>query len=540
VNRSPYIAAVAVMLAIVTGVGVYLGLGARPNLGLDLQGGISAIYTPVLAEGEEEPEDFEEIIDQAIEVIRARVDSLGVAEPDISRSGTDIVVQLPGVDDIERVEQLIGTTAQLTFRPVYDTIPPGDPRYDADPDDEVFDETREIIAASELTYLGDLERGDEIELFHVNPDCTLEPGAEPDVDLEEHLPNNEMGILCAGEGDEGAPDLDTGEVRPIKYVVGTAALTGDRIDDAFASFGQTGAIETVLELDSEGGAAFAAITAELACERDRGFPGGGRFAITLDNLVESAPTMGQGVNCGTGIRDGTATITPGQGDRDEQEQQAQDLALILRTGALPITLEQGNFELVSPTLGAESLRSGLIAGLIGLALVGVWLIWFYRSLGVLAMIELGVFGMLVIGMITLLGNVGFALTLAGVAGLIVAIGITADSSIIFFERIRDEVNLGKTVRTAVRKAYTSAFRTNLAGNTVTLAAAAILYALAVGPVRGFALMLGLATLLDLLILVAFTRPVVFLMSTTKLLTRRTVRAAERPAEQPARTAGARV
>ncbi len=529
-NKTPLLASMSAILVLVLAAGIYLGMGARPNLGLDLQGGISAIYTPVLAPGEEEPDDFEEIVDEAIEVIRARVDSLGVAEPDISRSGTDIVVQLPGIDDPQRVEELIGTTAQLEFRPVIETIQPGDPRYDADPGDEVFDDTRALIEASEITYLGDRERGDPIELFDVNPDCDAAFDEQPS------LPTGEFGILCA------APEIDeaTGDQidqDPIKYVVGVAQVTGENIDDAFASFGQQ-RVETGLELDDEGATLFAGLTAELACERDQRLPGDGRFAIVLDNFVESAPTMSSGVLCGTGIRDGTASITPGAGGVDEQERQAQDLALILRTGALPITLEQGNFELVSATLGADSLRSGLIAGLIGLFFVGVWLIWFYRSLGVLAMIELVVFGALVVGMITLLGNVGFALTLAGVAGLIVSIGITADSSIIFFERIRDEVNLGKTVRTAVRKAYTSAFRTNLAGNTVTLAAAAILYFLAVGPVRGFALMLGMATLLDLLILVAFTRPVVFLMSNTKLLTRRTVRASERPERRSTSTAGA--
>jgi preprotein translocase subunit SecD len=156
-------------------------------------------------------------------------------------------------------------------------------------------------------------------------------------------------------------------------------------------------------------------------------------------------------------------------------------------------------------------------------------VFFYRWLGAVALSALAVFGVLLAGIIAgLSALVGFALTLAGAAGIIVAIGITADSSILFFERIREEVNLGKTSRTAVRKAFTSAFRTNLTGNTVTLTAATILYFLAVGPVRGFALMLGIATLLDLLILAFFTRPVVELMGGTKLLSRRNLRAVEAP------------
>ncbi|MEX0705247.1 MAG: SecD/SecF family protein translocase subunit, partial [Nitriliruptoraceae bacterium] len=322
----------------------------------------------------------------------------------------------------------------------------------------------------------------------------------------------------------GVFDPVTERMVPLKYEVGPAGLTGERIEDAFPVLADAQGYAVSLQFDSEGGEAFAALSADLACQRDVGLPG--LLAIVLDGVVESAPNMSSSVACGIGIRDGAAQITVGAGSLAEQEEQARDLALVLRTGALPITLEPSTFEQVSATLGADSLRAGLLAGLIGLVLVGAWLVWFYRELGVVALASLGMFAVLVVSLITLLGQIGFALTLAGVAGLIVSVGITADSSIIFFERIRDEVNLGKTVRTAVRRAYSSAFRTNLAGNTVTLAAAVVLYFLAVGPVRGFALMLGIATVLDILILWAFTRPVVWLMSETRLLTRRTVRAVD--------------
>ena len=483
-NKRPLIVTLSVMLLVVLAASIYVGLGARPNLGLDLQGGISAVYTPVLPEGTEIPDDFEDVLDETIEVIRARVDSLGVAEPDIARQGTDVVVQLPGVSDAERLRELIGTTAQLTFRPVEEVIPPGSPDYD-----------------------------------EVGPDC-LAP-----VDQRQELAEDEAGVLCGSVDETGFPDPETGEILPTKYRVGPAALTGERINDAFPQIGAGQGFDVGLDLDREGGQAFAQITGELACDRDAGRPG--LLAIVLDNVVESAPAMNPGVACNVGITGGSATITTGAGlSVAEQEAEARDLALVLRTGALPITLEPSSFETVSPTLGAESLRSGLLAGLIGLFLVGVWLIFFYRWLGVVALAALGVFGVLTFALISLLGTFGFALTLAGVAGLIVAIGITADSSIIYFERIRDEVNLGKTVRTAATKAFTSAFRTNLAGNTVTLAAAVILYFLAVGPVRGFALMLGMASILDLIIMYAFTRPVVGLMSTTRLMSRKQVRAAD--------------
>jgi preprotein translocase subunit SecD len=483
VNKRSLVTTLAVAMLVVLVAGVYLGLGNRPNLGLDLQGGISAIYTPQLPEGEEEPEDLEEILDQTIEVIRARVDSLGVAEPDISRAGSDVLVQLPGISDADRLREIIGTTAQLTFRPVEDVLPPGSEGYDE------------------------------------GPDC-----AQP-VDEREELADDEAGILCGSADTDAVPDpeSESGELLPTKYRVGPAELTGERIDDAFPSIGDGQGYSVGLALDNQGAAEFAAITGELACQRDQGQPG--LLAIVLDQVVESAPAMNPGVACGVGITGGDAQITVGAGSLQEQEQEARDLALILRTGALPISLEPATFETVSPTLGEESLRSGLLAGAIGLLLVSIWLLVFYRWLGVVALSALLVFGVVIMAIITALGELGFALTLAGIAGLIVAVGITADSSIIFFERIRDEANLGKTVRTSVKAAFASAFRTNLAGNTVTLAAAAILYFLAVGPVRGFALMLGLASVLDIIILYFFTRPVVTLMSGTKLLHRKGIRAA---------------
>ncbi|MEX2548780.1 MAG: protein translocase subunit SecD [Nitriliruptoraceae bacterium] len=479
-EKRPLIASLAVVVLVAVAGGTYLGMGARPNLGLDLQGGISAIYTPVLPEGEEEPEDLEEVLDETIAVIRARIDSLGVAEPEISRSGTDVQVQLPGIADPDRVQEIIGRTAQLSFRRVIGEIPPGSPRYDE------------------------------------GPDC------DAPVDEREALPDDEGGILC-GSVDEAVAGGADDQPAVSKWEVGPAELTGERIEDAFVQIG-TGAqsFQVGLDLDAEGGEAFAAVTSDLACERDQG--GDGRFAIVLDDVVESAPGVNPQVACGTGITGGSATITTAGGlSREEQEADANDLALVLRTGALPISLEASTFQTVSPTLGAESLRAGLLAGIIGLVLVAGWLVWFYRWIGLVAVFEVALYGLFIVSGIAALGSlIGFTLTLAGVAGIIVSIGITADSAIIFAERIRDEVNLGKTVRTAVVRAHHSAWRTNLTGNTVTLAAAAILYFLAVGPVRGFALMLGISSVLDLIIMYFFARPAAFLMADRKILTRRNV------------------
>ncbi len=487
-DKRPLVISLASLLLVVLVAGVYVGMGARPHLGLDLQGGISAIYTPDLDDDEPVPDDFEEILDETIEVIRTRVDSLGVAEPDISRQGTDVLVQLPGVADPDRLQELIGTTARMTFRPVEGVILPGDEDYDE------------------------------------GPDC-LAP-----VDEQPTLDDDEAGILCGAPDDAGFAGDDEGTEEPPKYRVGPSRLAGERINDAFVQIGEGAgqAFQVGLDFDAEGGEVFAELTAELACERDQGLPG--QLAIVLDGRVEQATNMAPEVACGVGITGGSASITTGAGlSRQEQEREAEDLALILRAGALPITLEASTFQTVSPTLGQESLESGLLAGVIGLVLVGLWLVAFYRWLGVVAVLEIAVFGVLVFGLISLLSEVGFALTLAGVAGLIVAIGITADSAIIFSERIRDEINLGKTVRTAVVKAHHSAWRTNLAGNTVTMVAAAILYFLAVGPVRGFALMLGIASVLDLVVMYFFARPLVFLLADKGIVTRRDARAAPRTA-----------
>lgn len=483
-NKRNLVISLVASLLVVAAVGGYLATGARPQLGLDLRGGISAIYSPVFAEGEERPEDFDGVMEETISVIRSRVDSLGVVEPEISQQGDDVLVQLPGLDDAARAQEIIGTTAKLTFRPVEELLLPGLPGYDE------------------------------------GPDCSG--------DLPE-LPEDEAGIVCGPPAD-GAAATDAATEDPatedgrLKYRVGPSALTGERIEDAFPSIATGGGYDVSLQLDSEGGDQFAAITADLACQRDQGLPG--QLAIVLDNVVESAPSMNPGVACGVGIRGGSASISVGGADRDEQQAEANDLALVLRTGALPITLEPSTFETVSPTLGAESLRAGLLAGIIGLALVAIYLIFFYRVLGLVAIGGLSIFGVLMVGLITGLGEVGFSLTLAGIAGIIVSIGITADSSIIFFERLRDEVTLGKTVRTATKKAFESAFRTNLTGNTTTLAAAIILYFLAVGPVRGFALTLGVATILDIIILYFYTRPAVSLLAAGRRLDRRSVGAPE--------------
>ncbi|MBA2311327.1 MAG: SecD/SecF family protein translocase subunit [Actinobacteria bacterium] len=275
-----------------------------------------------------------------------------------------------------------------------------------------------------------------------------------------------------------------------------------------------------LDMDSDGAAGWADFTSRLACLRDDGEQIKSQVAIALDGKVESAAGMqdpatagaGGGVVCKQGITGGQTSIDAGS------EEEAKDLALVLKTGALPITLDQSEVVKVSPTLGRDSLDAGLKAGFIGLALVVVYVLVYYRGLGLVVWLGLTVFGAAMYTIMAVLGqSAGLSLTLAGIAGVIVSIGITADSYIVAFERLKDEVHSGKSIRAAVERGMTRAFRTILVADAVTASAAVILFVLAVGSVRGFALTLGLATAIDVLIAYFFTRSAVHLLAGTRKL-----------------------
>jgi protein-export membrane protein SecD len=440
---------VAFLVAVGALWGAIAAVGWSPQLGLDLQGGVSITLIPTEGQGDID----EEVLDQTVTLIRQRVDALGVAEPDIARQGETIQVQLPGVADQEQAEDVVGRTAVLQFRRVLQIYPPGDPEY-----------------------------------AEVGTDCAEAPEGVP-------APDEEV-VLC--EPLTVSEDADAEEIPASqwpKYRLGPVAVDGAEVSDARPELGQLGDWSTALEFTGAGDDAFAELTGELACEQGvlR------QLAIVLDGRVESAPPVAPTVACGQGIRGGGVITT-------SAEEEARELAVVLRTGALPIQLDFATSQRVSATLGSDSLQAGLQAGFIGLALVAAYLIALYRGLGVLAILELAMFGVITYGVIIVLGNtIGFTLTLAGIAGVIVSIGIAADSSIIYRERYRDERRAGRTVRTAADHAFSKAFRTNLTGNTVSFLAAAVLYVLAVGPVRGFAFTLGLSTLIDTLLFATFTR-----------------------------------
>jgi preprotein translocase subunit SecD len=433
--------------------------GWAPRLGLDLEGGVSVVLTAT-GEGSTNPG----VLDKTVEIIRERIDALGVAEPEVSRAGSEnIFVQLPGLKNEEQAVELIGSTAQLTFRQVERIVQPG------------------AQNAPEVTK----EEGPA-----ANEETVVYPSEQP----------GERGALY-----ELKPAILTGEV----------VTRAEAVVDPVA--GQDWSVS--INMDDTGATRWADFTSRMACLRDEGEQVKSMVAIVLDGKVESAAGMqlpgeggggDPGVVCGTGITGGETTIDV------QTESEAKNLALVLRTGALPITLEQSQVQKVSPTLGSDSLRAGLIAGLLGMGLLFVYVLLYYRALGVVVWIGLLVFSACLYILLALLGEFsGLALSLAGIAGVIVSIGVTADSYIVAFERLKDEAHSGKSVRAAAERGMVRSFRTILVADFVTGAAAIILFILAIGPVRGFALTLGLATLIDVLIAYFYTRPIVNLLARSK-------------------------
>jgi preprotein translocase subunit SecD len=295
--------------------------------------------------------------------------------------------------------------------------------------------------------------------------------------------------------------------------VGPAALLGEDVADAIPGFDPNQAQWVIgLELTSAGANKFALVTG-AAAQQPLGSPQR-CIAIVLDGEVVAAPSVSSDVGP-EGIVGGSAQITFGNTPADEEE--ARDTAALLRYGSLPVSFERSQVQRVSATLGADSLRAGVIAGLIGLALVCVLLIGYYRAMGVVAVMGLTVFGSLLIIVFSLLGRFqGLTLTLAGVTGVIISVGITADSYIVYFERVKEEIRKGRSVRSAVEEGFRKSFRTILTADAVSLIGATLLWFLSVGAVKGFALSLGLATVLDVVIARAFTRRANWVIAHTNL------------------------
>ncbi len=446
-----------------------------PRLGLDLQGGTQVTLVPKSAAGEGPINDDQ--LNQAVEIIRQRVNGLGVAEAEVTVQGSGsnaaIIVSVPGLN--RDIRDQISQTAQLNFRPVIqEGVGLGPAEEDGKADDEVM--RPPIQSPENNTFL---------QNAYADLDCQ-----NPD-NLQGGVPDNPEQWLVTCHSDGIA-----------KYLTEPAFILGTMITNAEAVLPQQGAggWQVSLDFDSEGAAKLAEVSSRLVNLP----PPQNQFAIVLDGLVVSAPYFSEAILGGQASINGNFTA-----------EEARDLANVLKYGALPISLDVAEVSTVSPTLGEDQLRAGLIAGAIGMALVTVYLLFYYRILGLVAIVSLFLAAILTYGVFVIMSNtVGLALTLAGIAGAIVAIGITADSFIVYFERIRDHLREGKTLRVACELGWVRARNTLLAADFVSLLAAAILYYLSVGNVRGFAFVLGLTTIIDVICAFWFTRPLVAIIART--------------------------
>jgi preprotein translocase subunit SecD len=439
----------------------------RPVLGLDLQGGISVVLAPV---GEVKNEAS---LNKAVDIIRSRVDALGVAEPEISRQGSNVIIDLPGVRDRDKARRLVGKTAELRFRPVLRYVEP---------------ETKASTTTSKPKSTPTTAVGAATSSSTAATTTTTLPPEKTSTPVEDKATAT---VILPGRKTDDKP--------PLRYELGPAALTGKGVSGAKAQFaGGTDGWVVNLSLKDDGSTAFN----KLAQESFSKTPPQNSVAIVLDGVVQSAPAFQQ-----ASFEGGEVQISGNFSEGD-----AKDLATVLQYGALPVQLKELTTQSVSPSLGTDQLRAGIAAGVIGLALVALYMLVFYRLLGLVVIIGLILAAMSIYTLISYLGSaIGLTLTLAGVTGLIVSVGVTVDSYVVYFEKLKDEVRSGRTVRSSVDRAFEKSFKTILAADLVSLIGAAVLYALAIGSVRGFAFFLGISVILDLLIAYFFMHPVVYFM-----------------------------
>ena len=467
-----------------------------PKLALDLQGGTQVILSPLLLDGQAVTT---EQLDQAVSIIRQRVDASGVSESQVITQGdTNIIVSIPGIPD-ENTLALIKASAKLEFRAVLLTSA-GTPTAEVDGSESTDPESTETPEPEEspATEEPTVEPVDASDLNWITPEIQK--------DFDE--------LDCAtsfrepGQIDDPTIPLVTCDIDGLtKFVLGPVEVDGANISDASNGTvtSSTGASTNTwavnLEFDEVGTVGFSTVTQRLfPLELPRN-----QFAITLDGFVITAPTT-QAV-----ITNGSAQIT-GSFDRDS----SKVLADQLKYGSLPIGFEVQSQENISATLGQDQLTSGLLAGLIGLILVVIYSAFQYRGLAIVTVGSLLVAAVLVYLLIAFLSwRQGYRLSMAGVAGLIVAIGITVDSFIVYFERVRDEIREGRNLEVAVENAWKRSIRTILASDAVSFTAAATLFLLTVGNVRGFAFTLGLTTIVDLIVVLLFTHPLLRLLARTK-------------------------
>jgi preprotein translocase subunit SecD len=503
----------------------------RPVLGLDLQGGISIVLFPV------QGTDLASL-NTAVNVIRNRVDGLGIAEPDVQRQGNTIVVNLPGVKDRTKAEGLVGETAELRFRPVeYQGNNPLVIPWTAKPSPTTTTKagstttgtgstTTSGTATSTTTGVNTSTSGKAAgRTINTAPivarfaaGSTTTNGATTTTKANGATGTTKAGATtttkpaktptttpgetsCQALIKSSPADTDSAKsvVLPDRkktacYILGPAVVTGKSVGTASAVYDST-ASQWVTNVHFKNDDFVKKIAGPYVNKQ---------VSIELDGVVQSAPVIH------TGITGRDVQISGGftQGE-------AKDLALVLRYGSLPVQFDQHKqtIESVSPTLGKDQLSAGIVSGLIGLGLVALYMLLYYRMLGLVVVAGLGLTGMLFFTVISYLSSAhGLTLTLAGVTGIIVSVGVTVDSYVVYFERLKDEVRSGRTVRSSLDVGFTRSFKTIVAADLVSLIGAVVLYVMATSSVKGFALFLGISTAMDLLLAYTFMHPMVSVLA----------------------------
>lgn len=484
-----------VIIALLFGInaaGVIWGEGSwTPKLALDLEGGTQIILAPQVESG---TSVSQEQLNQAVSIIRQRVDASGVAEAEINTEGENVVVRIPGeLDDQTRAR--IEQSAKLELRAVLlaDVASNQSIEPSASPSPDGAEEELESTPTAEPT--------DGSDPAWITPALQAEFDSYDCSQADENTevaPADEPLVTC---------DRD----RQVKYLLGPVEASGENIVDATNGTVQTqtgastGQWAVNIVFDDEGTEDFAKVSTRLYGLQGQGQSPRDQFAFVLDGEVLTAPQMNGA------ITDGRPQIT---GNFSQESSKA--LADQLKFGALPISFTVQSAETISPTLGTSQLQSGLLAGLIGLILVVIYTLFQYRALGSVTIASLIIAAIITYLTITILSwREGYRLSLAGIAGLIVAIGFTADSFIVYFERVRDELRDGRPLVGAVEAGWKRAFRTVLASKGVNLLAAVVLFILAVGSVKGFAYTLGITTVIDVIVVILFTHPMLQLLAQTR-------------------------
>ncbi|WP_431032397.1 protein translocase subunit SecD [Streptomyces sp. P6-2-1] len=543
------LALILVALVALTG-GMFLSGHTTPRLGIDLAGG-----TSITLKAQNEPGQKNAVnktnMDTAVDIINRRVNGLGVSEAEVQTQGSDhIVVNIPRGTNEKQAREQVGTTAQLYFRPVLQIAagtPAADPSASSSPSatsspsgtaspspessagagGSTASPSASSSASGTTAGSGDTSSQGRAVPQALKADATPSATAKSDTDAKDAAaspspdastsPDDKTTALFSSLdcSDKSARVKATAGVKPTasmvacgneggqwaKYLLGPAEVEGKNVKSADSVLDpQRNQWIVQMKFNGEGKKKFSSITGKLAQQQSPM----NQFAIVLDGDVVSAPSVSERLG-------GSAEISG-----SFSQESAKDLANVLSYGALPLTFHEETVTTVTAALGGEQLRAGLIAGAVGLALVIIYLVVYYRGLALIAIASLVVSGILTYTIMTLLGpGIGFALNLPAVCGAIVAIGITADSFIVFFERVRDEVREGRSLRPAVERGWPRARRTILVSDFVSFLAAAVLFVVTVGKVQGFAFTLGLTTLLDVVTVFLFTKPLLTLLARRK-------------------------